>query len=601
LQMTGESNKKPKILDCTLRDGGYVNNWEFDKELAREAYRCLSKSGVDVVEMGFRSSTKHFDPHEYGPWRFSSEEDLAEVTENIRGAKICVMGDFGKIDLEDLTDAKDSSADMVRIAAHKDNIRGALELLERIKEKGYEISFQCMGYSTYTEAEQEELMGLLKKSSIDYFYVADSYGSLFPSQIKAIFEPFLEMARFKVGFHPHNGIQMAFANTLEAMRVGVDIVDCSIYGVGRGAGNLPTEILLSYLVSEGSDRYNVIPVLNCVERYFLDLMKQTPWGYQLPFMISGIFNSHPDYAKDMLRRREHSMEEIWRVMAYVKAMRPIGFDRTVVENLIRKGVIGNENGKRDEPKAKGTAASVPSLPTQTVPYVKRHENRDFLVLANGPSLKQCKEQIDGFIEKYDPIVLGANYLGGLFEPDYHAFSNQKRVVSYAGTVSEKSKLLIGTNIPEEVIEDYVNRPYEPLVFHDVLDADFDVRDGIIMTNCRTVSVLLAGVAVVMGANRVHIAGMDGYLQQEAVRSALTQNGRAGEGEPEQEDEEGTLFYEEKFDATAYDLNVERHRWNDKFLRQIDEYVKKQGGEGVHILTPTSHEAFYKSIAHYIDR
>ena len=595
--MNTENSKNPLILDCTLRDGGYVNRWNFSRELARSVYRSLSKSGVDIVELGFRSTEKYFSRDEYGPWRRTTEEDLRAVTENIRGARVCVMGDYGRIDLEDLEEAKDSCADMVRVAAHKDSLHGALDLLGKIKEKGYLASFQCMGYSTYTGAERDELVGLLKKSDLDYFYVADSYGSLFPSQIKAMFEPFLELGSFKVGFHPHNGIQMAFANTLEAIRVGVDIVDSSIYGMGRGAGNLPTEILLSYLVSEGSDKYNVIPVLNCIERYFLDIMKETPWGYQLPFMISGIFNSHPNYALDMLRRREYSMEEIWRVMAYVKTMRPVGFDQTVLENLIARGVIGGESQMGAEPKVK---VQVPTASLPEVPYVDRHKGREFLVLANGPSLVECRPQIEKFMKKYDPVVLGANFLGNLFEPDYHAFSNQKRVASYVKTVSEKSMLLLGSNISEELIEDYVDRPYEPLVFHDVLDEDFDIVDGVISTNCRTVSVLLVGVAVVMGANRVHVAGMDGYLQQEAVSSALSGENGAGGQAPGVDDEEGTLFYEEKFDATASDLNVERHRWNDRFLRQIDEYLKKQGGEGVHILTPTSHEAFYKSIANYIE-
>ncbi len=596
--MSSETSRNPEILDCTLRDGGYVNGWHFSRELARDVYRSLSKSGVDIVELGFRSSSKYFSEEEYGRWRRTGEEDLRAVTENIRGARVCVMGDYGKIDLEDLVDAKDSCADMVRIAAHKDSLHGALDLLEKIKEKGYVASFQCMGYSTYTGAERDELVGLLKKSSIDYFYVADSYGSMFPSQIKALFEPFLELGRFRVGFHPHNGIQMAFANTLEAARIGVDIVDSSIFGIGRGAGNLPTEILLSYLVSEGSDRYNVIPVLNCIERYFLDIMRETPWGYQLPFMISGIFNSHPDYALDMLRRREYSMEEIWRVMAYVKTMRPVGFDQTVVENLIARGVIGGKSPAAGEPKVK---SAVPSVSQPAVPYVNRHKGREFLVLANGPSLVECRPQIEKFIEKYDPVVLGANFLGNLFEPDYHAFSNQKRVASHVKTVSEKSKLLLGTNISAEMIEDYVDRPYEPLVFHDVLDEDFNIVDGVISTNCRTVSVLLVGVAVVMGANRVHAAGMDGYLQKELVSSALSNEKEAGGYVFDAvEDEEGTLFYDEKFDARASDLNVERHRWNDRFLRQIDEYLKRQGGEGVHILTPTSHEAFYKSIANYIE-
>ncbi len=574
--MNGE--RAIQIFDCTIRDGGYVNNWHFSKEIVREVYRALSKAGVDFVELGFRSTDKYFDPQEYGPWRFSTEEDLLEVTSNIRGAKIAIMGDFGKIDLDDLPTKKNSCIDLVRVAVHKNKVFKAIDLLEDIKARGYLTSLQCMGYSCYTDGEKRDLIDALKKTNLDYVYVADSYGSIFPFHIKELFEPFLELGQIKVGFHPHNNTQMAFANTLEAIRVGVDIVDASIYGIGRGAGNLPTEILVSYLLVQGDDKYNVIPVLNCIERYFLDLMKENPWGYQLPYMISGIFNSHPNYSKDLLRRKEYSMEDIWKALECVRELNPVGFNGKVVDDLIMHGFIMTPSDKKFRVSARD-AERDDSVPTMPASYVDRHRDREFLVLANGPTLKAHKSEIDLFIQKYNPVVLGANFLDGLYVPDYHAFNNKKRFISYADTVSLESKFLIGINIASDMIADYVTRDYELLVFRDILDADFDIKDGIVMTSCRTISVLLVGVAVAMGAKRVFVAGMDGYLNKNSVN--------------------GTLFYEEKFDPSEHELNVERHRWNERFLYQIDEYIRKNGGEGVHILTPTGHSAFYKSIGNYI--
>ena len=564
-----------QILDCSIRDGGYVNNWHFDKGLVREVYRALSKGGVDMVELGFRSSEKYFDPKVYGRWRFSLEEDLAEVTEKIRGARICVMGDYGRIDLEDLPERRDSVVDMLRVAVHKTHVFKAIDFLEKAKAKGYRASLQCMGYSVYSDGEKADLLAALKKTALDCVYIADSYGSILPFQMQELFEPVLELGASQIGFHPHNNIQMAFANTLEAIRLGVQIVDTTIYGIGRGAGNLPTEILLSYLQLQGNEKYNVIPVLNCIERYFLDLMKETPWGYQLPYMISGIFNSHPNYSKELLRRREYSMEDIWKALGCVRELRPVGFDPGIVDALVHQGVIGRGGVPAD---CRQIETATPAEPETAPVYLKRHTGRDFLVLANGPTLKTHKKAIDDFIARNDPVVLGANFLNGLFEPDYHAFNNKKRFVAYVNTVSPKSGLLIGANIPGEMVDDYVDRSYERLLFQDILDADFDIDRGVITSNCRTISVLLAGVAVVMGAERVFIAGMDGYLNV---------------------NDTGSLFYREKFDTAEHELNVERHRWNEKFLHQIDGFIREQGGEGLHILTPTGHSAFYKSIEHYI--
>jgi len=570
--------KKIEILDCSIRDGGYVNNWNFSKELVREVYRAIAKSGIDFIELGFRSTEKYFDPKKYGLWRFSSEQDLIDVKRNIDGAKIGVMGDFGRFDLDDLSDKKDSCVDLFRMAAHKDKIFKAIDLLEKIKAKGYITSLQAMGYSCYCDQEKRDLIDALRKTQLDYVYVADSYGSILPFQMKRLFEPFLEIGHLKVGFHSHNNLQMSFANTIEAIRIGADIVDTTIYGIGRGAGNLPTEILLSYLYVQGEEKYNVIPVLNCIERYFTDLMKETPWGYQLPYMISGIFNSHPSYSKELLRRQEYSMEDIWKGLECVKEINPIGFDGKILDSLIRQGFIGTApSGNIKNCRSQRNTEKYDFVVSP--PYMNRHLGRDFLVLANGPNLQKHKQDIDLFISKYNPIVLGANFLNDLFKPDYHAFNNQKRFVSYIDKVHINSRLLLGSKIPKEIIADYVSRDYEPLAFKDILDADFEIRDGIIMSNCRTISVLLIGVAICMGAKRVFVAGMDGYMDKKLVSR--------------------TLFYKEKFDATDYDLNMKRHHWNEHFLKQIDNYLQKNGGEGIHIITPTSHSSFYKSISNYI--
>lgn len=568
---------KVKVLDCTIRDGGYINDWHFDKNLVREVYRALSKSGVDIVEIGYKGTEKYFDPNKYGIWRFTSEEDLNEVTEGIKGAEISIMGDFGKTELDDYPDKEDSKVDMVRIAAHKNNIQDALSFLSSIKSKGYVTSLQAMGFTGYSLKEREELKNALQKSDVDYFYIADSYGSLFPHQIEPLFEQFLEIEGLKIGFHPHNSLQMAFANTLEAMRIGVDIVDGSVYGMGRGAGNLPIETLVAYMQMNSHDKYNVIPVLSVLDKYFIELQKKDPWGYQLPYMISGIFKCHPNYAKDLIERREYTIEDIWKVMEVIEEMNPIGFDKSIIENLIERGYVGSLDSKCiSDFNVQPEACTMPEV---AVTYLNHHRGKDFLVLANGPSLEKYKDQINVFIEKYNPIILGANFLNGLFVPHYHAFNNKKRFTMYVDTVDPRSKLLIGENIPQEMIDEYVNVDYETLYFKDVLDSNFNIINGKIQSNCRTISVLLLGVAIVMGANRIFVAGMDGYLGKDKITN--------------------TLFYEEKIEPSKEEYLVDRHRWNDFFLNQIDKYLCNLNKEGIHILTPTCHSSFYKGITNYI--
>ena len=348
--------------------------------------------------------------------------------------------------------------------------------------------------------------------------------------------------------------------------------------MGRGAGNLPTEILISYLAVRGNERYNVIPILDCIHRYFVAMRNELKWGYQLPYMISGIFKTHPYYAAEIVKSHEYSIYDVWRALEIIDQMKPVGYDHSIIEGLIKKGLISGMDDVSDI-KPSVSVSSERKDDAGDIPYIKRHAGRDFLILANGPSLKENREKIASFIEKYDPVVMGANYLGKLFQPHYHAFNNINRFSMYVHTVDNDSKLLIGENIPKHLVSEYVGRDYEVLKFKDVLDADFDIVNGRIQTNCRTISVLLVGAAVVMGARRIFIAGMDGYLDKVSLSKSL--------------------FYDEALEPSEDDLLVKRHHWNERFLQQIDKYVRERNGEGIHIITPTSHHQYYKGMDNYI--
>ncbi len=565
-----------EILDCTIRDGGYINNWNFDKKVVRELYRSISKAGVDYIELGYRGTEKYFARAKYGIWRFTEEGDLREVTENIAGAKIALMIDYGKFDFSDLSPQKENLAEMIRVAVHKAKVQEAVKFCEKIKEKGYQVSLNLMGYSNYTPVERKEFACLLKDADIDYIYVADSYGSILPSQIEGFLKPLLEVTGKKIGFHSHNNLQMAFANTLEAIRCGVGIVDASVYGMGRCAGNLPLEAILSHMELLNHDRYNVIPVLNLIDRYFIEFQRQAHWGYQLPYMLSGIFKCHPNYARDLVERREYTIEDIWHILEIIKKISPSEFSKNTLEDVLKKGIFGSERKsiilENNKKKAKIKTQKV------KVSYLGRHQGRDFLVLANGPTLKTYKEQIDKFIKKHNPIILGANYLGGMFVPHYHAFNNKRRFIDYIEQVAQGSKLLIGQYIPQNMVKEYTRRDYEVLYYLDEMDNEFGIEDGVIQTNCRTISVLLLGVAIAMGARQIFITGMDGYLAS---------------------DSEGKFHFYKEEEANDRELILEKHEWNLRFLGQIDQYLTVGGKEGIHILTPTSYKRFYKGINNYI--
>ena len=566
--MTDQREKTVEILDCTIRDGGYLNNWDFDPKLVRELYGNLSRAGVDIVELGYRNPGKDG----MGMWYATPEKVLDELLADARGAKVALMLDYDKADGTSLPDAADSLVTLYRVACQKDKILEALGLCEDLKAKGYQTSLQLMGIVGFSEEDFERIQKPLANSSLDYVYFADSYGSMFPKDM-AGFVQRLRPSGKRIGFHAHNGLQLAFANTLEAMRCGADIVDGTVYGMGRGAGNLPVEVLITYLEKTLShERYNAVPVLDLIDRYFREMQQALHWGYCLPYMLSGIFEVHPNYAKYMVDAHEYDMDDMVKVLETVRSCKPIGYKRRLIETVVQRGFACPEGEdahvRQDDTEWAELKKAYP------VTYAGRHDGQDFLVLANGPTLKQHQQQIRIFIDRHQPVVLGANFLGGLIVPHYHAFSNKKRFMNYADKVHEDSRLLLSSSFAEGFIRRYISRDYERIVHLDRISARFDIRDGVISSNCRTVSILLIAVAIVMGAKRIFVAGMDGYKMHDGLESGATH------------------FYEEVEEAETLRMLVEKHNWNERLLENITMYLTGQDREGIHILTPTSHKKYY---------
>jgi 4-hydroxy 2-oxovalerate aldolase len=562
---------KFEILDCTIRDGGYLNNWNFDRKFVRELYRNLSRTGVDIIEIGFR----HFQKKDCGIWYSATEELLNEQFGDIHGASIALLVDQGEADLAAIPKAKDSLVSLYRVTAHKHTINGALKMCDQIKAKGYDVSLQLMGIVGYSPKDMKELVRPLKQSGVDYIYFADSYGSLFPQDIKAYID-WLRPTKKKIGFHSHNNLQLAFANTLEAIRCGIDIVDGTVYGMGRGAGNLPLEVLLIYLEKTLNHvKYNALPVLDLIDRYFITLNEEIKWGYNLPYMLSGLLEIHPNYAKALTDRKEHTAEDMVKVLETVKSLKTTGFSKETLDKVLESGMAKPVEGQETEAATAKAVAKVSKK--EKVVYKDRHKGRDFLILANGATLKEYKAEIDEFIRKNDPVVMGGNFLGGLFKPDYHGFSNRKRFMSYIDQVAPESKLLMSNSFDSKFVRDYTKRSFEPIVHLNRLSSHFDIKDGVITSNCRSVALLLVATAIVMGGRRIFIAGMDGYKSEENFRTNKLH------------------FYDEEVETKNFRMLLELHNWNEKLLGSINDYLTAQGKDGLYIITPTSHKQFYKSI------
>lgn len=296
-----------KVLDATIRDGGLVNSFFFTDEFVKELYNANVKAGVDYMEFGYKASKDLFDTSKFGKWKFCGEEDLrAIVGDNPTDMKIAVMADVGRTDFHhDIIDKKDSVIDMIRIATYINTIPAAIEMIEYCHDKGYETTVNIMAISTADSRDVEQAIELLCQSSVDVIYLVDSYGSLYPEQVRDLTEMYLSVAEKygkKIGVHAHNNQQMAFANTIEATTHGASYLDATMMGMGRGAGNCMLEGLLGFLKNP---RYRLVYVLRFVQNHMLKLKEEgLVWGYDIPYLLTGLLNHHPRSAIERMKQRD---------------------------------------------------------------------------------------------------------------------------------------------------------------------------------------------------------------------------------------------------------------------------------------------------------
>lgn len=285
-----------KVLDATVRDGGLVNSFRFTDEFVRDLYKTNVQAGVDYMELGYKADKAIFNVDDFGKWKFCNEDDIRDIVgDNDTDLKLSIMADVGRCDYKnDIIDRANSAIDMVRVATYVSTMPAAIDMIEDAARKGYETTCNIMAISNAQEGDIDIALDMLGKSPVNGVYIVDSFGSLIPEQVKRISTKYLDMADKygkQVGIHAHNNQQLAFANTIEALSEGVNYIDATYDGMGRGAGNCAMELLLGFLKNP---KYKLYPVIKFIEQHMNKLREDgVLWGYGIPYMVTGQFNQHP--------------------------------------------------------------------------------------------------------------------------------------------------------------------------------------------------------------------------------------------------------------------------------------------------------------------
>lgn len=284
-----------KVLDCTIRDGGLINDHMFEDKLVKAVFQTCVEAGVDYMELGYKSSKRLFAKDKFGAWKFCEEDDVRRIVGDGKGnLKLAAMADAGKCDYKtDIAPKQKSIFDVIRVACYVHQIPDAVDMIKDAFDKGYEVTCNLMAVSTIQEAELDQALEVVAGTPATTVIVVDSNGALYSEQVERLVKKYhaaVSPSGKEVGIHAHNNLQLAFANTIEAIIHGANRVDATMAGLGRGAGNCPMELLLGFL---RNPKFKQRPVLQLLQDHFLKLREQVEWGPLVPYNIAGQLNQHP--------------------------------------------------------------------------------------------------------------------------------------------------------------------------------------------------------------------------------------------------------------------------------------------------------------------
>ena len=402
-----------KFLDCTLRDGGYVNNWKFGRETIRDMIRRFSSSGVDIIECGFLTDL----PSDPDQSLFHSVEEInALLPENSQSLFVAMIA-IGEKEINPalLSDAAETGLGGIRLTFHPDEIDKAFCYGEMIQRKGYRLFMQPVGTAGYTDEELIRLIKRVNQLNPYAFYLVDTLGTMYGKLLlrQVILADNNLAPGIRIGYHSHNNLQMSFANAQKLLEFKTDrgmIIDCSASGMGRGAGNLCTELVLNYYNNEFENRYHVLPVLEVVDKYITAISLTSRWGYSCPYFLAASQDCHPNYASYLIDRQTLTMKDIEKIIQSIPQDYKVLYDRRLIERLYSRF----QSRKIDDSAAVDTVS-------------RDIAGRRLLLLAPGATLTSEYEQILAFIQREHPYVVSVNFADSRFPIDACFVSNHKRM------------------------------------------------------------------------------------------------------------------------------------------------------------------------------
>ncbi|WP_088001246.1 aldolase catalytic domain-containing protein [Gottfriedia solisilvae] len=485
--MRGVNVNNIRLLDCTLRDGGYINNWNFGQKSIKKIIEKLAISNIDIIECGFVRDIEFTNNKSI----FNDVETIKEfISPKNRNITYVGMIDQPYIPIDRIKEYDGTSIDGFRLTFHENEkeIEEALTYGKILMEKGYKVFIQPVGTTSYSDESLLELIKKVNKLKPYAFYLVDTLGLMYKNDLLRMYHLIdhnLDES-ISIGFHSHNNLQLSFSNAQELLMLHTKrniIIDSSVFGMGRGAGNLCTELVTQYINENIEEKYNVVPILEIIDEHLSKFSSESQWGYSVPYFIAAINNCHPNYASFLMNKQTISVKSINTILKQLPLKKRDIYDELYIEDLY----INHQIYLIDD--------------SENLDALNRLiANQKVLIIAPGKSVETQVEKIRAFIKEYNPFIVSVNFNPDSYKSDAIFISNLKRFDGIADTIKEitNNTLLITTsNITKSKVNNSLVVNYSDLLLDNPTISD---NAGLMLLN------LLNRLSV----NKVYLAGFDGF-------------------------------------------------------------------------------------------
>lgn len=476
------------LLDCTLRDGAYLVDKKFGDKIIKGIIDGLVKSRIDCIEIGF------FQDDEFGEGKtvFKNSQDANRfVPADKNGAMFTVLADYSRYSIENLDECTGDSIDAVRECFFKHERFDAINACKKIKEKGYKCFVQPVDVLGYTDIELIEFIEMINEIEPYCFSIVDTFGSMYQEDLHRVFEIINHnlISTCKVGFHSHNNMQMSNALSQEFIRMTYGkrevVVDATISGMGRGAGNTPTELVAQYMVSQLGYNYDMDALLDIIDGYMDNIKDRCSWGYTTPYFVAGCYSAHVNNIAYLGKKNSVRSKDI----RYI--LNKIGADarKRYEYDLLEKTYLDYLESDIDDSQALSDLGNVLG-------------QKNVLLLVPGSTANSQKEKIKAYIEEKKPVVISINFLHEDIKSDYVYLSNVKRYDYWKNDTRFKNcKKIIVSNIKNTTSDatEYI------ISFNDVIKCGWEHMDNSTILALRLLDKF--------DLKSIAIAGFDGYSSE----------------------------------------------------------------------------------------